>query len=206
LALARRLAAAELRVVLIEESEERARVAVDTLSGVLVIRGSATDKALLDDEEIERFSAFVAVTPDHEANLVAGLLAKRLGVDRSMALVDNPALVDLVGDIGVDAIISQRLLTIGLVLQHIRGGEIRSGAALLGDEVEIIEVEVVEGSGLTAGPLIELGLPRGVLVAARRRGGELLVPQGKDSIAPGDQVLIISKAGMGPKLTEFLEG
>jgi trk system potassium uptake protein TrkA len=204
LSLARRLQSADMRVVLIEEDAEAAQVAADTLDHVLVIHGRVTDQAQLLDEEIERVSAFVAVTFDHETNLVAGLLAKRLGAGRALALVDNPALVAMVGEIGIDAIISQRLLTIGLALQHIRGAGVRSGAALLGDEVEVMEVEAVKGSRLTSGPLMDVRLPPGVLVAARLRDGELLVPQGKDRINPGDYLLIITTAQLATKVTEYI--
>jgi trk system potassium uptake protein TrkA len=205
IALARRLHAQNLNVVLMDADPDAAQRAADLLEGVLVIRGRATDRAQLEDEGIENVAAFVAVTPDHEINLVAGLLARRLGAGRAMALVDNPALISLVGDIGIDAIISQRLLTIGLTLQHIRGGHVRSGAALLGDEVEVIEVEAVGGSRLTAGPLKDVKLPAGVLVAALRRGEELLIPQGSDQIQAGDELLIIATSKLAAQFPRYLE-
>jgi trk system potassium uptake protein TrkA len=202
--LARRLEARELRVVLIEKDEVCARQAAEELDEALVIRGRPTDQSLLEDEEIENVSNFVAVTADHETNLVAGLLAKRLGAGRAFVLVDNPALVAVVGDIGIDAIISPRSVTIGLTLQHIRGAGVRSGAALLEDRVEIMEVEAARGSPLTAAPLMEVKLPRGVLVAALRRGGDILVPRGPDRVEPGDRALIITTTDLAPSVTEFL--
>jgi trk system potassium uptake protein TrkA len=205
LALARRLQSQEWRVVVVEEDLERAQRAADTLNKVLVIHGRVTDQSQLEDEEIEGVAAFISVTDDHETNLVAGLLAKRLGAGRALVLVDNPGLVAMLGEIGIDAIISQRVLTIGLALQHIRGASVRSGAALLGDEVEIIEAEAVAGCRLTSGPLMDVKLPMGVLVAARRRGEELQVPQGKDCIEPGDTVLMIATSKLSSKLSMFLQ-
>jgi trk system potassium uptake protein TrkA len=114
-------------------------------------------------------------------------------------------MVAMVGEIGIDAIISQRLLTISLTLQHVRGGGVRSGAALLGDEVEIMEVEAEAGSRLTSAPLMKVGLPRGVLVAALQRGEELRVPEGSDHVQPGDRVLIVAMTDLVNKLTEYLE-
>jgi len=204
LSLAQRLEKRGERVVLIEENRSRAEYATECLKETLVIHGNIMDQALLEDEEIERVSTFVAVTDDHETNLVSGLLAKRLGAGRAFVLVDNPALASMVADIGIDAIISQRLLTIGLTLQHIRGGGVRSGAALLEDEVEIMEVEAESGSRLTGGPLAKLKLPRGVLVAALKRGEELLVPGGNDTVEPGDRVLMITTSDLASKLEEFL--
>jgi trk system potassium uptake protein TrkA len=204
LELARRLGEADVPVVLVEEAEELAHKASDELGDILVIRGHATDPELLEEEGIDRISTFVAVGDDHESNLVAGLLAKRLGAGRAVVLVDNPGLVDLVGEIGIDTIISPRLLVIGLVLQHIRGGRVYSVAQLLEDRIEIVEAEVVKGSRLTRGTLSELKLPRGVLVAALRRGDQLLVPRGSDRAEPGDRVLVITTTENASRLDDFL--
>jgi trk system potassium uptake protein TrkA len=205
LSLAKRLEARDQRVVVIEKDRDKAERAAEELGSTMVIHGNITDQSLLEDEEIERVSTFVAVTEDHETNLVAGLLAKRLGAGRAFVLVDNPALVAMMGEIGIDAIISERLLTIGLTMQHIRGAGVRSGAALLEDQVEIMEVDAVEGSQLTSGTLMKVKLPRGVLVAALKRGDRILVPRGPDRVEPGDRVLLITTTDTASKATEYLE-
>ncbi len=205
LALAKRLDASDERVVVLEEDRSKAELAAGELAHVLVIEGRPTDQSLLEDEEIEEVSTFVAVADDHESNLVAGLLAKRLGAGRSVVLVDNPAMVSLVGAIGIDSIISPRLLTIGQTMQHIRGAGIDSGAALLGDEVEIMEVEARSESRLTSETLMKVGLPRGVLIAALKRGDELMLPRGGDRVMAGDRLLIVVMRDLVSKLSDFLE-
>lgn len=204
LKLARRLEAMKARVVLIEEDPVRVRAAAEDLHGTTIIQGSVTSQALLEEEEVDRVSTFVAVTPEHETNLVAGLLAKRLGAGRAVVLVDNPELVDLVGQLGIDAIISPRLLVIGITLQHILGRRVRSVAQLLEDRIEVVEAEVEKGSALTRGTLSEVKLPRGVLVAALARGEQLLVPRGGDRAEPGDRVLLITTSENEPRLARFL--
>jgi len=204
LALARRLEESETRVVLIEPDAEHARRAADSLGGTMVISGPVTGEALLNEGEIERVDTFVAVTEDHETNLVACLLAKRMGAGRAFALVDNPALANLIGETAIDAIVSPRLLAIGLTLQYIPGARVHSMAALLGDRVEVMEAEAVKGSRLVSGALSEISLPRGVLVGALGRGGALLVPKGTDRVEPGDRVLIIVATESAAKLTDFL--
>lgn len=202
--LARRLEAEDLQVVLIEEDAVRAREAAEELDGTLVVHGLPTDETLLEEEEIERCSTFVAVTPDFEGNLVAGLLARRLGAERAFALVDNPDLVHLIGEVAIDAIISPRLLAVSLALQHIRGGGVRSVAALLEDRIEVIEAECGALSRLVGRPLAELGLPRGVLIAALRRDGRIVVPRGGDTIEPGDAVLFVTTIEEAPRVSELL--
>ena len=135
---------------------------------------------------------------------MAGLLAKRHGAGRAIVLVDNPGIVNMVGQIGIDAIISPRVLVIGLALQHILGGRVRSVAQLLEDQIEVVEAEAEKRSELTAGTLSEIKLPRGVLVAAIRRGDQLLVPRGGDRVEPGDHVLFITTAEHASMLSDFL--
>jgi len=204
LELAKRLEDVDAKVVLIEEDPDRARKAAEVLKHSLVICGNVTDQTVLEEEEIERVSTFVAASSDNENNLVAGLLAKRLGASRAFALLDNPALVHLIGDVGIDAVISPRLLAIGLILQQIGGRNVHSYAALLEDEVEVMEVDAVSGSKLTSGKLANIGLPRGVIVAALRRGEKLLVPRGGDRVEPGDRALIISSTESASKVSEYV--
>ena len=204
LELARRLEALDVKTVLVEQDEALALAASEELRDCMVIRGEVTDRNLLEQEGIEEISTFVVVTDDHETNLVAGLLAKRLGAGRALVLVDNVALVDLVGEIGIDAIISPRVLVIGFALEHIRGRRVRSVAQLLEDRIEIVEAEAARAGPLCGGAISELKLPRGVLVAALRRGDDLVVPRGADGIEPGDRVLLITTTENAAKLADFL--
>jgi trk system potassium uptake protein TrkA len=176
------------------------------LGGTIVVQGRPTDETLLQEEDIERCSTFVAVTPEFETNLVAGLLAKRLGAERAFALVDNPDLVHLIGEVAIDAIISPRLLAVSLALQHIRGGNVRSVATLLEDRVEVMEAECNVGSRLTGRAIAELDLPRGVLVAALRRGDRIVVPRGGDRIEPGDRVVLVTTTEDGAHVAGILTG
>jgi trk system potassium uptake protein TrkA len=204
ISLAKRLEGSDSRVVLIEQDSELAQEAADQLDDTLVVRGRVTDQSLLEEVDVDRVATFVAATPDHEINLVSCLLAKRLGAARAFALVDNPALVNLMGDTGIDSIISPRLLAIGLTLQHIRGAGVRSVAPLLEDRVEVVEAEAVKGSPITGGTIAEVGLERGILIAALRRGEELLLPSGDDRVEAGDVVLMISTVDQISKVTRYL--
>ena len=206
LALAARLEQDGIPVTLIEERDEAARHAAATLSDVLVIRGVPTNQELLGEEGVERAAAFVACTDSHQHNVVASLVARRLGAGHTFALVDDPGLADLVGDLGIDAIISPRLLTVGLALHFARRGRVRAAAAFIEDFVEAVEVDVSSDSQLTRATIAELGLPRGVIVAAALRGERLLVPTGSDRIAAGDRVLLVAAVEDARTLDALLAG
>jgi len=205
LTLARRLEEEGVPVTLVESRRAASEEAAARLDDTLVVHGSPTDRSLLDEEGADRVESFVACTDDHEENVVACLLARRLGAAHTFALVDNPALVGLIGEIGIDAVISPRMLSVSLALQFARRGRVKAVAALMDDSVEVLEVEASASSRLCRSALAELGLPRGALIAAIQRGDRILVPKGPDRIEPGDRVLLITTTGMASRLDSFLE-
>ncbi|MCD4748603.1 MAG: Trk system potassium transporter TrkA [Thermoanaerobaculales bacterium] len=203
--LARRLETKEVGVTLIDSRRSACESAAAELSSTLVIHGRPTDREDLVEEGIDRVDDFIACTDDHEENVVACLLARRLGATHNFALVDNPALAGLIGEVGIDAVISPRLLSVSLALQFARKGRVKAVAALLDDAVEVFEAEAGEGSRLVRNPLEKLGLPKGVLVAAVRREDQILVPTGSDRINAGDRVLLITTTENATRLDDFLD-
>ena len=204
--LSRRLEEDGVPVTLIDERREACEKAAATLDDTLVIHGSPTDRELLREEGAERVEGFVACTDGHEENVVACLLAGRMGAAHTFALVDNAALSGLVGDLGIDAVISPRLLSVSLALQFARKGRIKAVAALLEDSVEVFEVEATEDSRLVRSPLSELGLPRGMLLVAVHRDDRIFIPGGEDRIKPGDQVIVAATSETAPRLDDFIGG
>ena len=204
LELAQRLESAGKPVTILDERRVAADRAAESLDRSVVLHGSPTDRELLAEEGAERVEGFIACTDDHEENVVACLLARRMGAAHTFALVDNPALAGLIGEIGIDAIISPRRLSVSVALQFARRGRVRSVAALMEEEVEVIEIEAQAGSPLVSAPLARLDLPKGVLVAAVERNGTVSVPQGPDRIEPGDRVLLITTFGTARRVDPFL--
>ena len=204
--LSRRLEEDGVPVTLIDERREACEKAAATLDDTLVIHGSPTDRELLREEGAERVEGFVACTDGHEENVVACLLAGRMGAAHTFALVDNAALSGLVGDLGIDAVISPRLLSVSLALQFARKGRIKAVAALLEDSVEVFEVEAAEDSRLVRSPLSELGLPRGMLLVAVQRDDRIFIPGGEDRIEPGDQVIVAATSETATHLDDFIGG
>ncbi len=204
--LAKRLEAEDHPATLIDADRSRCEAAAAELMTTVVVHGSPTDRSLLEEEGADRAESFVACTDDHEENVVACLLARRLGTAHTFALVDNPALSGVIGELGIDAVISPRQLAVGLALQFARKGRVKAVATLMEDLVEVIDVEAAPGSRLVRAPLAALGMPKGVLVAALQRGDRLLVPKGDARIQPGDEVLLITTTRDASRLDPFLEG
>jgi trk system potassium uptake protein TrkA len=203
--LAHRLEAQKVPVTLFESGRAEAEAAAAELETTTVIHGSPTDRELLGEEGADAVDGFVACTDNHEENVVACLLARKLGAAHTFALVDNPALASLIADLGIDAVISPRLLSVSVALHFARTGNVKRVAALLDDAVEAFEAEVPGTSRLVQSPLAQLGLPRGILVAAVQRGSRIIVPSGADRIEPGERVLIVTTAAMTSRIDDILE-
>ncbi len=204
--LALRLEQRGVPVTLLDDRRPLCEKAAAELSDTLVIHGSFTDREVLREEGADRVEDFIACTDRHEENVVACLLAGRMGAAHTFALVDNSALSGLVGELGIDAIISPRLLSVSLALHFARKGRVKSVAALLEDSVEVFEVEAVEDSPLVNSPLAELGLPRGMLIVAVQRDDRIFIPSGDDIINAGDQVIVAATVENASRLDGILEG
>lgn len=203
--LARRLEAEGVSVALIDQNRDACERAAAELDATLVIHGSPSDRELMAAEGADRVVGFVACTDRHEENVVACMLAGRMGAAHTFAVVDNQALSELTGELGIDAIISPRLLSVSLALQFARKGKVTAVAALLEDSVEVFEVEATAGSRLVRSTLSELGLPRGMLVVAVQRGGRIFIPGGSDRIEAADRVVIVTTAKTASRLDDVLE-
>ena len=111
-------------VKLIERDYDRCRYLSEDLSRTIVLNGSASDKELLVSENIEDCDVYCALTDDDEANIMASLLAKRLGARKVITLITNPAYVDLMQGGEIDVAISPQQIAIGSLLTHVRRGDV----------------------------------------------------------------------------------
>jgi len=174
-------------VKVIEQNHDRCLFLSEELSNSIVLHGSASDQDLLLEENIEDTDVFLALTNDDEANIMASLLAKRLGTRKVMTLINNPAYVDLVQGGEIDIAISPQQNTIGSLLTHVRRGDMVNVHSLRRGAAEAIEV-IAHGDNRTSkvvGKKIEdIDLPEGASIGAivRERDGESQVLIAHDNI------------------------
>ena len=180
----------DLHIKLIDPDPIRCEELAGRLPGVLVLRGSGTDIDLLAQEGLSEMDAFVAVTDDEESNLVTCLLAKHLGVRKTVALLSKGAYIPISNTIGLDAAVSTKLAVSREVMRFLRGKHVLSVATVLGLDAEILELTVDERSPITAKPLSNLKMPKGMLVGARLHDDHLEVATGKTHIEAGDRMVM----------------
>ena len=181
------------RVKIIENNRARADFLAQHLDQAIVLYGSASDRELLIDENIEEVDIFCAVTNDDEANIMSSLLARRLGARRVMALINNPAYVDLVQGGQIEIAISPSHATLGTLLTHIRRGDIvnvyslRRGAA---EAIEIVAHGDARSSKVVGRAIRDIKLPPGTTIGAVVRGQKALIASDSLVIESDDHVIL----------------
>ena len=181
------------RTKVFERDPVRARQLAEDLHAARVFHGDATDEDLLIEENIENTDVFCAVTNDDEANILAAMLAKRLGARKVMALINRAAYVDLVEAGSIDIAISPQQATIGSLLTHVRRGDVvvvhslRRGAA---EAIEAVAHGDAASSRVVGRSVEDLRLPKGTTIGAIVRGGEVLMPHHDTVIESEDHVIL----------------
>lgn len=190
--LARNLAADRVEVKLIEVLKEKAERTADELDRVMVLHGDGTDVNLLQAENVGEMDAFIAATNDEETNIMACLLARHMGVQKTIALMRRANYVPLVHALGIDAAISVRLNTAAAIMKFVRPGEIISFAQLKESEAEAIELVAKADTRVVRKPIQDLNFPRHAIIGAVLRGPKVIIPRGDTRIEAGDRVVVFA--------------
>ncbi|MFO7784697.1 MAG: Trk system potassium transporter TrkA [Thermodesulfobacteriota bacterium] len=191
-ALAKALDGPRISTSLIDRSPSRCEELAESLQRVMVINGDGTDRDLLLEENVSNADFLVALTGDEESNVLISLLAKGLGVRRTITRINKLSYIPLVSSIGIDTIVSSRLSAIRAILQHIRKGKIISVAPLKDEHAEAIEAEALTTSKIVNTPLSRIKFPKGALIGAVVRGEEIIIPRGDTQIQAGDRLIIFA--------------
>lgn len=181
------------RVKIIEPDPERAAIAADELNQTVVLQGSALDQKMLLEAGADEADLMITLTNDDQVNILAGVMAKRLGCKADMALLNNPAYHNFTDSLGIDSFINPRAVTISRILQHVRRGRIRAVHSVQQGAAEVIEAEALETSPLIGRPLRELDLPQDLRFGAVLRAGTVLRPSGALVVRPQDRIIIFAK-------------
>ncbi len=182
----------KMRITLIEEDRRRAEELSTLLDDTLIIHGDATDIELLKEEGLESADAFIGVTDSSETNVLTCLHAKRLGVKRTIALVENTGFIDISQDIGIDTIINKKLITASYIARFIVKGDAVSSKWLSGTNAEVIELIVGKWSPATRKPIGALAIPDGATIGGVIRGRETLLPNRELQLQQDDKVVIFA--------------
>ncbi|MCA9533141.1 MAG: Trk system potassium transporter TrkA [Myxococcales bacterium] len=194
--LARELKRSGAKVMLIEKDRDTAESISIELEGIDVVHGDGTHQGLLEEEEVDTYDLFCAVTAMDEVNLMASLLAKRIGCHRTAVTVQRADYVPIYKQLGIDIVLSPRTVASDHILRLSRGGVLHSLTVLENGQAEVVELTVSSHSPAVGRELTKMRdlLPHGALLGAIIHGERVVIPRGSTKLAAGDRVIVMTKS------------
>jgi len=194
-----------LEIKLIDSDPDKTQRLAEEFVHTMVIQGDGRDFDLLATEGILETDALVSVTNDEETNILTSLLAKHLGVTKTIALVSREEYLPIMAPIGVNAAVNINRITSNSILRLIRRGDVVSLASLPGVDAQVVEYLVHAGAKVTKKPLSKLDFPGDAILGAVIRGDRVIIPVGETQIQPGDHVVIFSLPRVLPDVEKLFE-
>lgn len=179
-------------IKLIERNPKRADKVAEFLGSTIVINGDALETDILNEANIAEAQTIVTVSDDDEVNILSALLAKRMGCDRAITLMNKPLYATLINSIGIDVALDPRETTVSSIVRHIRRGRVRELYSLEDGKAEVLEIEVIEGSEVVGKTLSSIKFGRGIRIGCILRNENLFAPEETTKLIAGDQVLLMA--------------
>lgn len=181
-------------VKLIEHNRNKCEQLANDLPNTLVLHGDGRNVDFLLEEGLKTMDAFIAVTGDTETNIMACLSAKRKGVKKTIALVENMDYMLLTQNLGIDTVINRKLIAASHIFSFIRKGEIVLLMNLSDADAEVCEYIVKPNTKITQGKIKDLpDFPKGAIIGGVIRGNESFITVGNSTLQPDDRVVIFTR-------------
>ena len=181
-----------MNLKIIELDEQRCETLNELLNDVdtMVIHGDGRDLGLLQEEGIQNTQAFVALTGNAETNILACLTAKRLGVRKTVAMVENLDYVEMAESLDIGTIINKKTLAASHIYQMMLDANVSNVRSLMMVDSDVAEFVAAPGSKVTKKAVKDLGLPFGVTIGGLVRGNQGILVNGNTRIEAGDSVMV----------------
>ncbi len=196
--LSKALADTKIKIRIIEQNPERCRELSELLPGAMIIHGDGSDQKLLLEEGIRQTEAFASLTGFDEENIMLSLYAASQSKAKLITKVNKIAFENVINSLNLGSVIYPKLVTADIILQYVRGMQNSMGSnvetlyKIVADQAEALEFRVKDDAPVVGVPLEKLPLIDHLLVACINRKGRIIMPRGKDTIEPGDTVIIVT--------------
>ena len=190
---------------IIEYDEKRCEYINEIVNNdqVMVINGDGRDLPLLIEEGIKSTQAFVALTNNAETNILACLTAKRMGVRKTIAMVENLDYVSMAESLDIGTIVNKKAIAASHIYQMMLDADVRNTRFLMTANADVAEFTAMQGSKITRKKVFELGLPHGATIGGLVRNGEGHLVSGNSQIEAGDIVVVFCHNVNMNKLEKF---
>ena len=194
-------------VKLIEQDPDRCQKLTELLDNdnVMVFNGDGRDTRLLLEEGIKQTQAFCALTAETETNILACLAAKRMGVRKTVALVENSEYITMAEKLDIGTIINKKTIAASHIYQMMLAADVTSVKSLTIADADVAEFVVSDGALVTRQPVMKLNLPKGITIGGIVRDGEGFLVNGSTQILPGDRVVVFSLTSLFNQLDHYFK-
>ena len=169
----------------------------------MVINGDGRDLELLKNEGIKNMEAFVALTGNSETNILACLAAKRMGVAKTVAEVENIDYISTAESLDIGTVINKKMIAASHIYQMMLDADVSNVKCLTFANADVAEFKVKEGSRITKKSIKDMGLPKGITIGGLIRNGEGMLVTGNTVILPDDHVVVFCMGMMIKKAEKF---
>ena len=193
----------DVNVKLVDYNAEKAFRLAEFLDKTLIINEDGRDTEAMLEEDIAGMDAFVAVTGRSETNILAAMLAKRMGVKKVIAEVENINYISLAESIGVDTIINKKFITASNIFRFTMATDVQTVKCLTGSQSEVMEFIVKPNSPATKGTIKEIGLPEDAIIGGVVRGDRVFIAVDDTRINAYDRVVVFSMPESVMRVAEY---
>ena len=195
----------DLNVKILEADRELCYQLSEKINNALIINADGSDMAVLKDEGIEDADAFVAVTASSEANIFACMAAKRFGVKKTIAEVENLDYITMAEGLEIGTVLNKKTIAASYIYQMLLDASVLNVRNLTSADAEIVEFMAEEGSRITKAKVRDMRLPADANIGAIVRAGEGVLVNGDTQILQGDQVVVFCKSQVIRQLEKFFK-
>ena len=192
-------------IKVLEANKELCYALSQKLDNALIINIDGSDMDALKEEGIQDADAFVAVTDSSEANIFACLAAKRFGVKKTIAEVENIDYIQIAEGLDVGAVLNKKTITASYIYQLLLDASVLNVRNLTAADAQIVEFMAEKGSRITRCQIKSMGLPRESTIAGIVRAGEGILVNGDTQVLQGDKVVVFCKSQEIRKLERFFK-
>jgi trk system potassium uptake protein TrkA len=193
----------DINVKLIDYDKEKSSHLAIQFKNALVIHGDGRNTDLLTQEGLPYMDAFVAVTGNSETNILACIVAKRLGVAKTIAEVENLDYIQLAEGMGIDTVINKKLITASRIFRYTMSTEVSNIKCLTGTDAEVMEFIVKPNSAVTKGKVKDINFPKDAIIGGVVRGESSYITKGDSEIKAYDRVVVFALPSAINKVGKF---
>lgn len=187
-------------IKLIEIDKNKSAQLADHLNNSLVINGDGRNIDLLNQEGLANMDTFIAVTGNSETNILSCLLAKKMGVKKTIAEIENIDYIDLGESMGIDTIINKKLVTASKIFRFTMSAEVETMKCLTGSDADVLEFVAKENSKITNEILRKIDFPKDAIVGGIIRGKKSFIATGDTKVQAEDRVVVFALPSAVKKL------